>query len=239
MTGFLRCFLRCYRTEPANPVIVYHMGKVASSSIALTLKATKAVDVFQVHRLNPKNIEQVRRAYIRRRVAPPGIDSDGLYLYKKIIKPKKKPVKIISLIREPIGRNISAFFQAIDFFEGKDDAYKDLDTKQLIEDFLQGYSHNVPLTWFDIEMRVTTGIDVYQYSFPYHKGYCIIEAPPYNLMIMRHDLDDRQKEKCLAEFIGIESVRLLRANEASLKAYSNEYQAFIDSIKVPDEYAER
>jgi hypothetical protein len=214
------------------------MGKVASSSIYSSLKTSTNFDAFHVHRLNPANIASVREEHIRRGDSPPN-EKDGLNLNEKVIRPRKKPVQIISLVREPIGRNISAFFQNLQSFEGIVNAHKDVDTEQLIADFLQCYNHDVPLTWFDIELHTTTGIDVYRYSFPYEQGYQVIDEPPYHLLLMRHDLDDIEKENRIAEFLGIESFSLIRSNEAASKEYADSYRTFTDTIKVPSEYAER
>jgi hypothetical protein len=231
-------FLKRHWNEPAKPVLVYQMGKVASSSIYSSLKRTKAIDAFHVHRLNPENISLVREEHVRRGDSPPN-EQEGIYLYEKVIRPRKKPVKIISLVREPVGRNISAFFQNLQSFEGMANAHSFVDTNQLIENFLQRYNHDVPLTWFDIELHATTGIDIYQHSFPHQQGYCVIKAYPYDLLIIRHDLDDRQKEKCIAKFLGIDSFYISRANEAMTKEYADAYRKFIDAIKVPTEYVDR
>jgi hypothetical protein len=211
------------------------MGKVASSSVYTSLKMTTNLDVYHIHRLNPQNIKLVKEEHLKRGDSPP-LDHEGLYLYKNLIRHGKKSVKIITLIREPISRNISAFFQNLESFERIKNAHNVVSIEQLVADFIRLYNHDVPLTWFNVELFKTTGVDVYQHSFPYEKGYQVIDAPPYCLLIIRHDLEDKLKEKCIAEFIGVESFCLSRENEASLKQYADTYQEFLDSIKLPDEY---
>lgn len=232
-------FRRCWR-GPVNPVLIYQMGKVASSSIYSSLRTAKDFDVFHVHRLNPDNIELVRKEHVRRGALPP-IEQEklGLYLYDEVIKPRRKTVRIISLVREPIGRNISAFFENMQSILGMVNAQNIVHSEQLIAYFLRNYHHDVPLTWFDIEMRATTGIDVYKHRFPYEQGYQIINAPPYHLLIMRCELDDGEKEQCIAEFLDTDSFQLSRSNEAISKEYADAYQTFIDAINVPAEYADR
>ncbi len=56
---------------------------------------------------------------------------------------------------------------------------------------------------------------------------------------MRHDLNDSLKEKCIAEFLGIESFCLTGANKASSKEYAKVYKEFLSSIKLSSEYVER
>jgi len=218
-----------------NPVLVYQMGKVASSSVFKSLKKVPGIHAFHIHRLNPENIASVREEHILRGDLPPD-ENEGIYLYKKLFQFRKKPARIVTLVREPVSRNISAFFQNLISFEKIPNAHEIIGIENLLSNFVQKYNHDVPLKWFDIEMKSTTGIDVYQHSFPRHKGYQCINAPPYILLIMRHDLDDRIKEKLIADFLEIKSFHIYRLNEASSKEYAEIYKKFINSISLSDDY---
>jgi hypothetical protein len=213
------------------------MGKVASSSVYLSLKSIAGIDAYHVHRLSPSNIEAVRQEHLRRGASPPD-ERNGLRIYNDVIKPRKTPTKIISLVREPISRNISAFFENLQSFEHASNAVVD-SIDVLIQDFLGRYNHRVPLTWFDDEIRATTGINVYDYGFPHDRGFMILEVAPFSLLVMRHDLNDRRKEEILAEFLELDSFSLQRFNEADDKEYAVAYRDFVKSIKVPAEYADR
>jgi hypothetical protein len=214
------------------------MGKVASTSVYMSLKESTDFDVFHAHRLNPENIARVREEHLQRGDVPPD-DTRGLYLYKRLIKPRRKTTWIITLVREPVGRNISAFFQNLESFERMKDAHSALEVEELVRDFVQKYNHDVPLTWFDEELRATTGIDVYQHPFPYEKGYQVIDEPPFHVLIMHHDLDDQQKESCIADFLGLDSFPITRVNVSSSKEYTGTYRAFLASIQLPETYVDR
>ena len=214
------------------------MGKVASSSIYESIKATGNVNVFHLHRLNPENIKQVKQEHLLRGASPPD-EKLGHYLYKNLILSNRDQIKIISLVREPIGRNISAYFQNLKSFEFIKNAHQTIEIDQMIEKFLRNYSHNVPLTWFDNELHATVGIDVYKNIFLQKQGYQIIHEPPYNLLIMRHDLYDPLKENLIRDFLNLKSFHLLRTNVSSSKEYAEKYKEFITSIKIPVEYSER
>ena len=222
----------------SNPVLVYQMGKVASSSVYKSLKQVADIDLFHVHRLNPENIAKIREKYFLQGNLLPK-DNQGIFLYDKLFKTPTRTVKIITLVREPIARNISAYFQNLQFFQRIKDAHDIPNIEQLIVDFIEKYDHNVPLEWFDVEMKSITDIDIYQHTFPQQQGHQVINAPLYNLLIMRHDLDDSLKEKCIAKFLGIESISLLNFNEASSKEYADVYKQLISSIKLPTEYVEK
>ena len=220
-----------------NPVLVYQMGKVASQSIYQSLKAIGEVNVYHVHRLNPDHIHAVREEYLRRGKRPPN-EQKGLYLYRKVIKPRK-PAKIITLVREPISRNISAFFENLDLFSNPNSRLQEEEITNLIDTFLREYNHDTVLNWFDIEMKSTTGINVYQYSFPKQTGYQIIIENPYQLLILRHDLDDETKASLIGDFLGLEQFDIIRANISEDKSYAEKYAAFLERIKIPTSYARR
>jgi hypothetical protein len=214
------------------------MGKVASSSVYSSLKAKKGLNVFHVHRLNPQNIAKVREDFLRRGLRPQN-ENKGLFLYEQLIMKPELDKRIITLVREPISRNISAFFQNLPFATCMTKSRPDGDVHELIFDFLQNYDHDVPLSWFDVELFATTGIDVYRYDFDKNQGYQYIWADSYRILIMRHDLDDRIKEKCIVDFLNLESFQLSRSNESASKKYSDTYANFLNSVKIPQEYAQR
>ena len=224
--------------KPRRPVIVYQMGKVASKSVYQSLKDTTDCSTFHVHRLSPENIESVRLRHVKLGYTQPH-EKVPLLLYDRLIKNADQPTLIISLVREPIGRNISAFFQNLGSFFESPEAHQTVATEQMVSHFLDQYSHDVPLNWFDDEMKATTGIDVYSQPFSTDQGHVTLEADPFRLLVMRHDLPDESKQQCIREFLGDNSFQLSRHNEASAKSYSESYKSFIKRIKIPDSYAEQ
>ena len=224
--------------KPRRPVIVYQMGKVASTSVYQSLKSTTDHSVFHVHRLSPENIEKVRQRHEKLGQAHVH-EKLPLLLHDRLIKQCSQPTFLISLVREPIGRNISAFFQNMGSIVQSSNAPENLDVDQMVSHFLEQYSHDVPLTWFDDEMKATTGIDVYEKPFSIEEGQVTFSADPFHLLVMRHDLPDEQKEQAIRKFLDNDAFQLSRHNEASAKSYSQSYKAFLKRITIPESYAER
>ena len=75
----------------------------------------------------------------------------------------------------------------------------DYQLKKLIDIFIKEYSHDVPLQWFDLELKKATGINVYNYPFPKHKGYMTIEENNIELLIMKLEIPDALKERVIAD----------------------------------------
>ena len=103
------------------PLLLYQMGKVGSKTIRRSLKPLELDrPVFHVHFLSPDRVEQTekeRRKYL-------GTDKEHLlkhvwqyqYLRKRMESDLdgQRKWKIVTLTREPIGRNISTFFENLD-----------------------------------------------------------------------------------------------------------------------------
>ena len=224
--------------QPRCPVIIYQMGKVASTSVYQSLKRTTDCSIFHVHRLSPTNISNLSAK--RKELGFDQLHEKlSLFFHQQLIERCQQPTRIISLVREPIGRNISAYFQNLSVFFDSPDAHQTVAVDQLVAEFLENYTHDVPLTWFDNEMRDTTKIDVFSEPFPQEQGFNVLHADPFHLLIMRHDLDDAKKQQCIREFLDDEQFTLSRHNEASAKSYSQSYKAFLKSITVPQSYAQQ
>jgi len=153
LTNYLAIYLK------SNPfIIVYQMGKVGSNSVVESIRKAGNYAVFHIHRLNPDNIAKSEKGNIIQSLSLLN-ERMAVLLYNRITAGERK-VKIISIVREPIDRNCSAFFQNFKIFTGLDYKNSNFREKELQEIFLSRYSHQVPLQWFDVEMKAVTGIDV-------------------------------------------------------------------------------
>jgi hypothetical protein len=224
-----------------TPIIVYQMGKVGSSSVMKSLK--KAIlPLFHAHFLlknadnrsfyNPNVYEILelklgREKQVRR----------GEFLYNKIIVPKKQ-VKIISLTREPIGRNVAAFFQNFERETGKKYEQSNFTPQELRDIFINFFPHSIPLDWFDNYFKPFLGIDVYEYPFPKEQGYLRINKDNVDLLILKLETSDSVKEKAIAEFLGLKEFKLVRTNVGEDKNYRDMYKEFKQNLKLPLSYVE-
>lgn len=222
--------------QTVTPIVVYQMGKVGSTSVKESLVSCGVGSIYQVHRLNPENIERVRQDHLKRNSQPPD-ESVGMHLYNHVVK-KRKKCKFITLVREPIGRNISAFFENFKFFAGMSFTDQVFSMNQLTNIFLNNYPHSVPLTWFDEEMKRSLAIDIYEYNFPKEDGYLSINKHPFELLIIKCEMPDLIKERVISDFVGIDNFSLNRANIAQEKNYSEVYQRFKSGINLPASYIE-
>lgn len=213
-------------------VLVYQMGKVGSSSIYQSIK--KKQHAIHIHRMNPNNIKEVLFEHEKKGIKRKNFERFGILLNSKLNKTNKE-IKIISPIREPIERNISAYFQNLSKFYNDKYAYKKIETKNLIKNFLKNYNHNVPLEWFDKEILEVFDLDVYSKSFDIKNKYQILEKDNIKLFIFRIDLDDKKIENLLSSFLG-KPIELFSKNVGYDKKYKEAYKDFNNNIELPINY---
>ncbi len=248
-----------------RPVLVYQMGKVGSSSIRNSLFRSSAPEtdlVLMSHEFFPirnrsidnltvdesdrgaalREIEHDRDVFnrfsIRKRL---GWRFREKFYTEKIHKNyvrSGRPIRVITLVREPIANNVSMFFQILDHYAGVPYEKANLSTEQLITMFLDRYMHTRPLTWLDAELGTMLGIDVYAYEFPKDKGYLAIKENNIDLLVMKCELSDREKESAIKSFLDIDEFEIVHSNVSSNKSYAKQYEEFKRSIRVPDRLAD-
>lgn len=206
------------RLHAAPPLLIYQMGKVGSSSLKVSLTPNWPGLTIQAHNL-------IHDKDKRRRVS---------LVYDRVIQ-KGAPVFIISPVREPIDRNISAFFQKFERDTGVKYSKATFPIQELIGIFLRNYHHDTPLTWFDKHLKPLFGIDVYNYGFPAN-GVQVIQHNNTKLLLMRSELPDSVKQSAVRDFLSMPDFLLASANVGSQKEYGETYRRFRDAFIAPDWY---
>ncbi len=97
--------------DESTPIIIYQMGKVGSTALYLSIRG-HFENVYQVHSLHPKKLAKTSKILNEKGLGIPRHVKDSLNIVDNIIKPGVK-AKIITPIRHPLDRNISAFFQEL------------------------------------------------------------------------------------------------------------------------------
>jgi hypothetical protein len=239
-----KLYPRIFHPREYGYIIVFQMGKVGSSTIYESLKSSKfAGSVFHVHHMTEDVLGKTEKIYTSQNIEVPRHLRDSRFLLNELAKDLNgRKWAIISLVREPIARNISAFFQNIELpfpdfnFQNYDSAVK---IQELVERFLQKYPHDIPLRWFDRQMKPVFGIDVYESDFPKTKGYKIYRGQLTDLLVVRLESLTECAEEAFGTFLNMDQFVLLNANTSNKKNYYNVYRKFVDSIKLPSEYIEK
>lgn len=244
----------------SDPVLIYQMGKVGSSSIRNSLfrcQDPRTHLVLMSHEYFPVRnrdldriaIEPVYRDMLAREIAHEqhvyqqfsprqrlGWRFREKFYAERIHKvwvQSQHPVRVITLVREPVANNISMFFQLINQYLGTDIELSDYDIDEMIDVFIKRYMHSRPLTWLDAEIKTNFSIDVFQTPFPVDLGYSVISQGRISLLVLRCELDDRTKAQAIADFLGLDEFEIVRSNVASEKTYARQYAEFRQRIRLP------
>jgi len=207
--------------KAARPLLIYQLGKVGSSSLEQSLDRAWPGFTVHAHSMIPHDGETLELTGMR-----------------EFVVKKQKPLLVVSLVREPISRNVSAFFENFDRELDKVGDRQNLSIDRMIEIFLAKYPHDMPLTWFDDHMKPDCGIDVYQHPFP-STGVQVIEQGHVRLLLLRMELDDPIKESAIKDFLGLKEFQIKRFNDAGQKAYVETYRLFREKFIPPDSYIEK
>jgi hypothetical protein len=249
------------RRRRGPPLLIYTMGKVGSSSILYSLRQLKLDrPLYHLHSLAQDSLCELEASLAPAFPNPQTMVSlqhvwRCQFVAQRLANSPEK-TEAISLIRDPIARNISNFFQHIHVeplpalsgerrwklassFHDFQITAGEHDMSELIELYFAREWHDFPPFWVDRELEGILGIDVYASPFPRTDGYAIYESDRARLLLIRLQDLDRCASQALCEFLGLDQFALVNANVAEEKAYVDVYQAFKAAITFPQTYLEQ
>ena len=222
------------RTE--DPVVVYAMSKTASSAIVRAVRGAVSQPVYKVHLLTP---ESVSRAEERYRQTDRGARPRHIFHASHLLRhlpTAEHPWLVITIVREPVMRSASDFFQSGRRLGRLADGAA---ATALFARFATEQGIPRTLDWFDQELEPNLGIDVYAHPFDPATGYCIIESPAVRLLLLRQESLD-VAPKALGQFLGLaQDLPVDRENEGAQKEYSDLYAAVARDVRFPEAMLER
>ncbi len=223
--------------KSAVPIVIYTMAKVGSMSLYQSLKNANIHPVYHIHSLQEKKIQEAYEL-CRAKGWWPDSKSLGGLIYDKKIK-AGKPIKLITAIREPIARNISAFFEVFRFYNQSDARFYTGEISDLQSTFIHCLPHEYPLTWFDVELKYATQIDVYATAFDKYKKWQIYKFKNVELLLLRTDLSNQIKVSIIKDFLKIKTFELRNYNVGNKKDYAALYKSFKKNIVLSEPYVKQ
>lgn len=231
-----------------EPLVVYQMGKVGSSTVVASLKSISSKwTVYHIHTLTREGIEGREKIY-RKMVENSSTTYfprakhllASRYLHRSLTKGLNgKKWKIVTLVRDPIARQMSEFFQTIDYwlpdFNQKYQA-NTVNIETAVNTFLDKRQHNQSSDWFETDLKPSLGIDVFGSDFPKSKGYKIYSGQQVELLVLKLETLNKCATDAFAEFLKIDNFHLINTNVGSEKMYAAAYKKFRTLIDLPETY---
>ncbi|MDG2385251.1 MAG: putative capsular polysaccharide synthesis family protein [Pirellulaceae bacterium] len=221
--------------ENKLPVLVYQMAKVGSRSVVQSFPTPKYPFAVHIHRLHAKGIDKKVADLRRMKLNVAGHYWQGKAVYQSVIK-RHRPFKMITPVREPIGRNLSFFFERFEYVVGMPFSESTHSVKELTDIFLSNASFLNRLSWFNDEFRVSLGVDIYEHPFPQDLGFKRIRCGNGEVLLLKIELENEVIEKCIADFLDEPGFELAKANTASSKEYAETYRLFCSQVVLPATY---
>jgi Putative capsular polysaccharide synthesis protein len=213
------------------PVLVWTVGKVASSSITATLRH-HGMDALHVHYLSDRQVTRLVNYTYKGKELPPHLVTSLRFRHGYDRNLYQYPIKVVTMCRDPLARNLSAYFENLKAYGGTEL----LGAPAQVENFLQKYHHDVVLDWFDDELRAVARVDYRTLDFDPDKGWGIHSSERFQVLVLRAEEPDQVKLEALSTFLETPMTALIRENEASAKDYNDLYLAFKDKLALPQAY---
>ncbi|MEE9338620.1 MAG: putative capsular polysaccharide synthesis family protein [Methylococcaceae bacterium] len=231
-------YLKLWFSGNQSPVLIWQMGKVGSKTIADSLlQSGYQGAIFHKHALSDNLIfsgEGFKRAKSQ---------GNKSYLYNQVLrdvvlrKDSRWNWKIISLTREPISRNISAFFQNLDIYfpdyNRNDSKYN---SQEIIRVFFQDFTHNRVLDWFDNEIKALLDLDIYAIPFDKERGYQVYSSDNFSVLVIKMEKITDVASEAMCQYLKIDHINLSDSNKSDDKFYSKIYREVKDNILIPEDY---
>ena len=244
MKGFLKYHIkdrwellrqtRNLRGASEVPILVFTMAKVGSLSVYNALKNYGSSPVFHIHSLDAE-AERKHIAYCFEKGVYPGSRTPVFLIQDEILKPEK-PYKVISLFRDPIERNLSAFFDAFHIHVGMAPQDYSGSMQELEAIFHESLNHHYAIGWYGKQFAEGTGIDVYEHPFDTAEGHMKIITDQVEVLLLKSTLEDSVKEELIGAFAGLDSFRLSNVNVTAQSKSGELYRRFLDHMRFSEAY---
>lgn len=218
-----------------QPILVHQMGKVASTAVVETLETVTDRPVYHLHFLSRAGIDFASNAY-RSNWAEGGLPwhvFESVHV-KRLLR-RYPRWDVITIVRDPVAKNISGFFQIAKLQYRLDPATTTVE--ELQQHYLETYDeHDRPLHWIDHELDGVFGTDVYAEPFPTDAGWQVIESERANVAIIRYEDLAQAATPAIERLLGMNVGQLVKANNTATKTYGANQAALSESMVLPPAY---
>lgn len=218
-------------------IVVYQPGKVGSSAIMYALQRA-GFTVSHVHLLNETRLRALSDGRAKNGETHPPFIDEAFRIRREYIE-AGRPVRIVSAVRDPVARNLSAFFENIGSYCPNWRKLVKTNPDEIAARFFRDYPHHVMTDWFTEEFNAVLEIDVYAHPFRYELGYGKYASQKAEAIVVRAEDDNLTKTTALCEFLNIADLNLKDENQGKLRLWGDAYKKVKKSIQFPEEYLDR
>ena len=221
------------------PIIIYQMGKVGSSTVHKSLMcASVSNPIFHLHFLS-QDITKHRQTHKKAGISPSPYNFYlGEAIRKQFDKNQGFPVKIISLVRDPIAFIISDLFQNPNFagesiLNDRGSIEPKKASKYIDHKLRDPNAFTYIYEWFDRELKAVFDIDVFATPFPSETGYAVYSKTNVEAMVIRLEDLSEKGPKAIADFLSLDAPLVLKQSNIRTNSKENKvYRQVRESVSL-------
>lgn len=223
------------------PIIILTPGKVGSSSVYNTLKKKVSNPVFHIHRLSINGIQNSIKEHLESDRKSKPLHLIISEILRKKLQKYDGNIFAITVIREPISREVSSFFQNTEFYKNEiENSELKIDENKALAFISKKLTNGITLEledWFETEIKKNFNIDVFQNPFDTKKGYVISRKGNYHHLLIKMEALDEKFPSAINELLRQQKInQLQKANIGEQKHYSSSYLTVKNKIKLDQIY---
>lgn len=221
------------------PILIYQMGKVASSTVYASLKSQSIENVvLHLHFLS-QDLPAHRNTHYNSK-----INSIPYHIYlgesvqKMLLANPDRKCKIISLVRDPIAFTISDIYQNPHFCKeniiNKDGTIDTLEVYERIHNILrQPETFRYQNEWFNNELKEVFSIDVLGKPFPIDTGFHTYKHGNTEALVLRAEDLSTTGKYAISDFLELdEPLTLKQRNVRDKSNDGTNYQWLINNLSL-------
>jgi hypothetical protein len=151
-------------------------------------------------------------------------------LLRRYLRLTSRRIKVITLVRDPIARYISAQFQTLDHEPIPQDD-PETAVRQLENTVRNG--EKVTFDWFAREMEPLLDVNPIAEPFDREAGYALLEAPKADVLVLKLERLSDLIPTVVSSFVG-EELSVVQANRGKKKDYSDYYQEVLKRFQLTE-----
>lgn len=229
--------------RPRNPVFIHQIGKVGSTAIWRAIRDAGHDDhVFQTHVL--RDFDRVALSHARTHAHPD--ETLAQLNHARLARgyldraDSSTVINVITAVRDPIARDVSAFFQtAIERdSEFEDKAAAGLVSVKAMRDEFFDRSHHATLSeWFEDQFRPVFHFDVADLGFDPLQGSRVFRKDNLRILALKYENYRTELQPVLRSFLSNRRIVVERHNESGSKPYGDLLRRFL-SVPFPRGYVD-
>ncbi|MFC3880951.1 putative capsular polysaccharide synthesis family protein [Algoriphagus namhaensis] len=237
---FYICFIDFQLKISDKPIIlILTPGKVGSSSLYFNLKKNLKNPIYHVHRISKLGIGQSKEEHLKsdRKSLPLHLIISEI-LHEKIIRNRTNLI-VITVIREPISRFVSSYFQNIEFYKNRvESSNLKINIDASLEILKENCTANICYeleNWFATEIKQFFDIDVF--GLELNSPCVILKELPF-IFLRLEDLQQAWPLVANELSLSKDNANLKDFNVGDNKYYSSAYSQIREQFKLEEDIFE-